>query len=54
MRRARRNCERGWVALACQDYQAIARGSSAATAEITTCPTTLARDAVSHRSREQP
>jgi hypothetical protein len=26
MRRARRNCETGWVALACQDYQAVAAG----------------------------
>lgn len=54
MRRARRNCEGGWVALACQDYQGIVHGSSAAPAEITICPTTLARDDVPHRSREQP
>ncbi|MBX9775777.1 MAG: hypothetical protein K2Y71_15455 [Xanthobacteraceae bacterium] len=26
MRRARRNCEAGWVALACQDYHAVAAG----------------------------
>jgi hypothetical protein len=26
MRRARRNCEAGWVALACQDYHAVASG----------------------------
>lgn len=25
MRRARRNCEEGWVALACQDYYAVVR-----------------------------
>ena len=25
LRRARRNCEEGWVALACQDYQSVAR-----------------------------
>lgn len=25
MRRARRNCEEGWVALACQDYHAVTR-----------------------------
>ena len=28
MRRARRNCEEGWVALACQDYYAVARNLS--------------------------
>jgi len=55
MRRARRNCEGGWVALACQDYQAIVRGSSTAQAGISICPTTLARDDVaSHGSRMQP
>ena len=27
MRRARRNCEAGWVTLACQDYQAVAAGT---------------------------
>ena len=55
MRRARRNCEGGWVALACQDYQAIVHGSSAAQAGISICPTTLARDDVaSHGSRMQP
>jgi hypothetical protein len=55
MRRARRNCEGGWVALACQDYQAIVRGSAAAPAAISICPTTLARDnADSHESRQQP
>lgn len=26
IRRARRNCEAGWVALACQDYHAVAAG----------------------------
>jgi hypothetical protein len=26
MRRARRNCDAGWVALACQDYHAVAAG----------------------------
>jgi hypothetical protein len=26
MRRARRNCEAGWVTLACQDYHAVASG----------------------------
>ena len=26
MRRARRNCEAGWVTLACQDYHAVAAG----------------------------
>jgi len=26
MRRARRNCESGWVTLACQDYHAVAAG----------------------------
>ena len=26
MRRARRNCEMGWVTLACQDYHAVAAG----------------------------
>jgi hypothetical protein len=26
MRRARRNCEAGWVVLACQDYHAVANG----------------------------
>ena len=55
MRRARRNCEGGWVALACQDYQAIVRGSTPALAAISICPTTLARDdVVSRQSREQP
>src|SRR5215468_7483904 len=48
MRRARRNCEGGWVALACQDYQAIVRGS-AAPAATSICPTTLARDDVGSR-----
>ena len=28
MRRARRNCEEGWVGLACQDYYAVARNLS--------------------------
>src|SRR5262245_59374397 len=52
MRRARRNCEGGWVALACQDYQAIVQGSTPAAA---ICPTTLARDdVVSRQSRPQP
>ena len=55
MRRARRNCEGGWVALACQDYQAILRGSSAAVGATSICPTTLARDDnVSRESRQQP
>ena len=27
MRRARRNCEAGWVTLACQDYHAVATGA---------------------------
>jgi hypothetical protein len=27
MRRARRNCEAGWVTLACQDYHAVTAGS---------------------------
>ena len=27
MRRARRNCEAGWFALACQDYHAVATGA---------------------------
>lgn len=27
MRRARRNCEAGWFALACQDYRAVAMGA---------------------------
>jgi hypothetical protein len=55
MRRARRNCEGGWVALACQDYQGIVRGSAAALAAISICPTTLARDdVVSSQSRQQP
>jgi hypothetical protein len=27
MRRARRNCEAGWVTLACQDYHAVAAGA---------------------------
>ena len=27
MRRARRNCEAGWVKLACQDYHAVAAGT---------------------------
>lgn len=27
MRRARRNCEAGWVTLACQDYHAVAAGT---------------------------
>jgi hypothetical protein len=26
IRRARRNCEAGWVALACQDYHSVAAG----------------------------
>jgi hypothetical protein len=55
MRRARRNCESGWVAMACQDYQAILRGSSAAVGATSICPTTLARDdIVSRESRQQP
>jgi hypothetical protein len=55
MRRARRNCEGGWVALACTDYQGIVRGSAPALAAISVCPTTLARDdVVSHQSRPQP
>jgi hypothetical protein len=55
MRRARRNCEGGWVALACQDYQAIVRGSAPALAAISICPTALARDdVVSGESRRQP
>ena len=53
MRRARRNCEGGWVALACQDYQAIMRGSATALDATSICPTTLARD-VSRQSRPQP
>jgi uncharacterized protein YcbX len=53
MRRARRNCEGGWVALACQDYQAIVRGSAPALAAASICPTTLARDdAAAHRNRQ--
>jgi hypothetical protein len=28
LRRARRNCHAGWIALACQDYLAVARGTS--------------------------
>lgn len=28
LRRARRNCRAGWTALACQDYLAVARGTS--------------------------
>jgi hypothetical protein len=56
MRRARRNCEGGWVALACQDYQAIVHGSAAAAiAAASICPTTLARDdVVSGQTRPQP
>jgi hypothetical protein len=51
MRRARRNCEGGWLALACQDYQGIVRGSAATSV----CPTALARDDVdSRQSRPQP
>jgi hypothetical protein len=53
MRRARRNCESGWVALACQDYQTIVRGSTAALGATSICPTTLARE-VSRQSRPQP
>jgi hypothetical protein len=55
MRRARRNCEGGWLALACADYQGIVRGSAPALAAASICPTTLARDdVVSHQSRPQP
>ena len=55
MRRARRNCEGGWVALACQDYQAIVRGSAAALAATSICPTTLARDdVIAPQIRQQP
>jgi hypothetical protein len=55
MRRARRNCEGGWLALACADYQGIVRGSAPALAATSICPTTLARDdVVSHQSRPQP
>jgi hypothetical protein len=47
MRRARRNCEGGWVALACQDYQAIIRGSpaqaSAAPTASALCPSSSAQ-----------
>ena len=28
MRRARRNCDAGWIALACQDYLSVVRGVS--------------------------
>ena len=31
LRRARRNCEHGWVRLACQDYHAVMNVSSAGT-----------------------
>src|SRR5262249_59066658 len=55
MRRARRNCEGGWLALACADYQGIVHGSAPALAAMSICPTTLARgDVVSHQSRPQP
>jgi hypothetical protein len=27
MRRARRNCDAGWVTLACQDYHSVAAGT---------------------------
>lgn len=55
MRRARRNCEGGWLALACADYQGIVHGSAAALAAMSICPTTLARDdVVSGQSRPQP
>jgi len=54
MRRARRNCEGGWVALACADYQAIMRGSATAHATTSICPTTLARDDVVSAGRPQP
>jgi len=55
MRRARRNCEGGWLALACADYQGIVHGSAPALAAMSICPTTLARgDVVSGQSRPQP
>jgi hypothetical protein len=54
MRRARRNCEGGWVALACQDYQTIVRGSTAALAATPICPTALARDDVVSPQSKQP
>lgn len=55
MRRARRNCEGGWLALACQDYEGIVRGSAAALSATSICQTTLARgDVVSRQSRPQP
>ena len=55
MRRARRNCEGGWVALACQDYQAIVRGSAPGLAGTSICPTTVAGgDVVSRQGRHQP
>jgi len=55
IRRARRNCEGGWLALACADYQGIVRGSAPAPAAISVCPTTLARDdVVSGQGRPQP
>ena len=55
MRRARRNCEGGWLALACADYQGIVRGSTPALAATSICPTTLARDdVISGQSRPRP
>ena len=47
MRRARRNCEAGWVALACQDYQAIVQGAPGHTMQVASppvCPAALAED----------
>ncbi|MPZ36471.1 MAG: hypothetical protein GEU95_00150 [Rhizobiales bacterium] len=45
MRRARRNCEAGWVTLACQDYHAVAAGMPgyAMTNQLFPCPRTASQ-----------
>jgi hypothetical protein len=51
MRRARRNCEAGWVRLACLDYRAIERSGAAKEAELVICPPITAA-AIAAESRE--
>jgi hypothetical protein len=53
MRRARRSCEGGWFRLACEDYQAIMRGTVGPTRPFPEspplCAIGLIDEAVSHR-----